>query len=78
MKAYETKLIGTTCIVFADTAPAAKMATVLAARDAGYNPSFSGIMCRRVKYFDGATMANEKPIKAKHCYTREQIQFSND
>ena len=73
MKAYETYLIGTHCIVFADNPAQAKMATVLAARDAGYNPSFSGIRCRRVKWFDDCTELSGKPVKAKFTYSKEGL-----
>ena len=73
MKAYQIDLIGTTCIVFADNPPAAKMATMLAARDAGYNPSFSGIRCKRAKWFDSATELNGKPPKEKRTYLKEGL-----
>ena len=73
MKAYQTDLIGTTCIVFADNPPAAKMATMLAARDAGYNPSFSGIRCKRAKWFDTCTELSGKPVKAKFTYSKEGL-----
>lgn len=73
MKAYMTTLIGTTCIVFADNPAQAKMATVLAARDAGYDPSFSGIRCKRAKWFDDCTELSGKPVKAKFTYSKEGL-----
>ena len=73
MKAYETYLIGTHCIVFADNPAQAKMATVLAARDAGYNPSFSGIRCKRAKWFDDCTELSGNPVKPKRTYSKEGL-----
>lgn len=66
--AFRTSALGENCVVFAKTRGRAKMATVNAANDAGYNINITNILCRRDKYIDGRKTADGSKIVENKCY----------
>jgi hypothetical protein len=71
MKAWETELIGTVSIVFADNRSKAKYRTFFCAWDAGYRPKIGvdRITVRRRKDLDGSAMISGGTIKPGVCYS---------
>ena len=68
VRAFETKCIGVTSIVFAKSPAKAKFATLRQAMDAGYRVKFADISVRRAKTFDAGRYRNGDIASHECCH----------